>query len=257
MTPKDAYDHTAARARRLLRLHDGLVNVRKRRIRRDWKDAFCRVMHWPLESQIERVDSRDALLVLRQDSSLTADDFSADALDDLLRSALTFGVSALDRYVHERVVKGIISALRTPDLNRKQQELSLPAAMALQAAEAVRRAQREKRSVRPANEIRKRIQEALHLRPFQSMRQIEDAFELLGITGLKGRLQASYATGDFKPISTQLDAIVARRHRIVHEGDLVRHERGGQPRKNEISRKQVEDGLTFVDDFVLKLDAVR
>ena len=47
MTPKQAYDHIAARSRRMLRFHDGLVNTRQRGIRNDWKGAFCKLMHWP------------------------------------------------------------------------------------------------------------------------------------------------------------------------------------------------------------------
>jgi len=87
-------------------------------------------MRWPLTSKIDRVDSIDALIVLRDGSSLTPHDFSTDALDDLLRSALTFGVSALDRYVHERIVKGIIVALKKTNLNRPQEEFFIPAVLA-------------------------------------------------------------------------------------------------------------------------------
>lgn len=250
MTPSEAYENIMQRARRLLYLHDGLVNVRRRRIRRDWKENFCRLMRWPLNSSIERVDSRDALVILRPTATLGPNDFQADALDDLLRSALTFGVSGLDRYVHERVVKGIIAALKATELNRRQEEFSIPAVLALQAADAVRRAGREGRDVRPANEIRKRVQEMLHLRPFQNWRQVEEAFELIGIKGLAGQLQDAYGVGDFTPIRRQLDDIVSRRHRIVHEGDLVRHERGGKTRKNDVSRKYVEESLTFLDTFV-------
>jgi len=256
MTAKDAYNDVARRARRLLHLHNGLVNIRRRGIRRDWKEAFCRIMHWPLESQIERVDSRDALVVLRVGAALTPSDFRAEALDDLLRSSLTFGVCALDRYVHERVVKGMIGALKEPKLNRRQEEFSIPAVMAIQAADAVRRAAKDGKEVRPANEVRKRIQKLLHLKPFQNWRQVEEAFDLIGISGLAGRLQQGYAIGNFEPIRGQLNAIVDKRHRIVHEGDLIRHERGGQVRKNQISRKYVAESLDFIDNFVIQLEQV-
>ena len=112
MTPKQAYDDVAARARRLLLLHDGLVNIRKRSIRSDWKKSFCGVMHWPNNLPIHRVDSKQAVIVLRSNADLSPVDFSRSALQDLLRSALALGVSALDRYVHERVVKRIVRALR-------------------------------------------------------------------------------------------------------------------------------------------------
>ena len=40
--------------------------------------------------------------------------FIAHARHDHFRSALTFGGIALDRYVHERVDKGIVAALKRP-----------------------------------------------------------------------------------------------------------------------------------------------
>ena len=76
MTPKQAYDHIAARSRRMLRLHDGLVNTRQRGIRNDWKGAFCKLMHWPQASNIDRVDSKEALIVLRAGASLSKPGFS-------------------------------------------------------------------------------------------------------------------------------------------------------------------------------------
>ncbi len=70
MTPKQAYDNAAARARRLLLLHDALVNLRKYKIRKDWKASFCTLMHWPKSSVIQRVDSKQAIVVLRSGATI-------------------------------------------------------------------------------------------------------------------------------------------------------------------------------------------
>ena len=157
MTPLEAYEDTAFRARRMVKLHDGLINVRRRRIRRDWKDSFCRLMHWPNHTHIERVDSADAVLILRDGSQLTPHDFSTECLADLLRSALVYGVSALDRYVHEKVVRGIVSALKRTPQTKQQEEFSIPVSTAIKISEAVARARREGKAVRPANEVRKKF----------------------------------------------------------------------------------------------------
>ena len=256
MTPKAAYDDIAARSRRLLRLHDGLINRRKRRIRRDWKESFCRLMHWRLDSDLERVDSRDAVLVLRDGSELGPEDFSADALDDLLRAALTFGVSAIDRYMHERVVKGIVPALKKAPLTQRQEEFGIPAALAIKLSAQLVKARRDGRQVRPANEVRKKVQEILHKRPFQSWREIEFGFELLGVTNFGGQVQGAFGIGDVAPIRKRLNDIVHKRNLCVHEGELVRHQRGGSVKKSGISRKFVQESLEFLDDFVEKLELV-
>src|SRR3990172_13077410 len=162
MNPLAAYRQAAARSRRLLTMYDGLVNLRKYRIRKDWKASFCRIMHWSPGVNIDRIDTRHAVIILKDESPLSRDDFASTALDDLLRASLLTGISGLDRYVHERVVSNIISALKSSTRTRRQSEFSIPAVLALQAAEAVRRAAKASKQARPANEVRKRIQEILH-----------------------------------------------------------------------------------------------
>jgi hypothetical protein len=256
MTPIDAYNDTAQRARSFLAYHDGLMNTRARRIRKDWKASFLKLMHWPAESAIERIDSKDAVIVLRQGAVLTPDHFTQSRLDDQLRAALTFGVSALDRYVHERVVKGIIPALKVSPLTRQQEEFSIPVSTAIQISEEAVAAQKKGLKIRPANIVRKKVQELLHKRPFQSYREIEYAFGLLGVKNLTPQLQGAYAVGDLKAIKSQLGGIAMRRNQIVHEGDLLRHERGGQIKWHEINRKYVSDSLDFLDALVGHLEGV-
>jgi len=58
-------------------------------------------------------------------------------MNELLRAAVATGVSALDRYIHERVTKGIVSAVRQGALNRQQEEFKLPAATAMKIADGL------------------------------------------------------------------------------------------------------------------------
>lgn len=81
MTPKQCFDNILNRARRLLVIHDGLVNRRRYRIRADWAASFKTLMHWPQADDIERVDSTDAIIVLKDGARLAVSDFTADALE--------------------------------------------------------------------------------------------------------------------------------------------------------------------------------
>jgi hypothetical protein len=111
MKPLDTYRDTASRARPFLEYHDGLMNTRARRIRSDWKGKFQALMHWPANSPIERVDSSDAVIVLRPGATLTPDHFTQDWLDDQLRAALTFGVSALWEWGQVQTMSWAVSAV--------------------------------------------------------------------------------------------------------------------------------------------------
>jgi hypothetical protein len=258
MTPIEAFNDTHSRAERLLRMHDGLTNTRQRAIRSDWKAEFCRFMRWRQDSQIERVDSTDAVVILRDGARLTTDDFHTEALDDLLRSSITFGVSAIDRYVHERIIKGFVTAFRATDLTKQQREFQVPATLAIEIVTRVHKARKDDTTIRPANEIRKAVQTTLHKRPFQSWREIEYGFCLVGVKDLGKALRDAHnlTAADLEEVKGTLNKIVARRNQIVHEGDLPRHQRGGQVYVQDIRRKWVEDSLAFLADFASKLEAV-
>jgi hypothetical protein len=256
MTPLAAYNDAMSRARLLLRLHDGLVNRRQRSIRSDWEKKFTTLMHWPSTKPIERVDSRDAIVVLRNGSSLLPNDFTKDAMDELLRAALAMGVGALDRYIHERVTKKIVAALRKAKLTREQRDFAVPIVVAMRVAQTVGSARKSRKLVRPANAIRKAVQEEIHKRPYQSWRDIETALALIGISGVAGKLQTLYRAPSFDPYKKQLNEIVRRRNAIVHEGDLQVHERGGHVRRNAIDHAHVLASLDFIEDLVTKLEQV-
>ncbi len=275
MLPIHAYDDIAARARQLLQLYEGLLNTRKPEIGKDWAESFCRIMHWKKSSAIGRVDTKDAIIVLRENAGLSSVDFSDKPLADLLRLSLALGVSALDRYVHERVVKKVIGALGATKLSRQQQELSIPVTCALEAARRAVKTSIERTvaayeaaastgtqppavQCRPANEMRIKLQEFLHTKSFQSWREIEYAFELLGIPDVKGRMTAAHVIGDFtKDVQQPLNKIIQRRNLIVHEGDLVRHKRAGKVKPLKIERKFVRESLGFLDSLVAMLETVK
>jgi len=226
-------------------------------MRKDWKASCIKFMHWRAGASIDRVDSKDAVVILRDGAALARSDFSSEALDDLLRSSLALGVSALDRYLHERVVKSIVKSLRSADLKSAQERLAIPAILAVRMTKDWKKAARSGKPIRPANQLRISLQEALHLRSFQTWREIEEAFELIGITGVMGKLQTAYGVGDITPVRSQLNSVVQRRHRIVHEGDLVRHKRAGQPRMHPLKRKYVADSLDFLDGLVGHLEGIQ
>lgn len=256
MRPIEAFQDTATRARTFVRLHDGLINTRQRSIRADWKRSFCTLMHWPQGSDIARVDSKDAVIVLRNGAELECDDFTRDKLEDLLRAAVTYGVSALDRYIHERVTKGFVAAYRSSKLTKQQKEFEMPVTLAIDIAKNVHAARRTNNNHRPANEIRKAVQTTLHKRPFQSWRELEYAFSLIGFKNLAKSIRdaCNVQVADTDAMKAQLNKIVARRNQIVHEGDLSRHQRGGAVSTQEISRKWVVESLDFLDSFVAHLE---
>jgi hypothetical protein len=254
MKPIELFKDACDRAETLVKIYNGLYNRRQKKIRSDWKQQFAKIMHWPKKAQIQRVDTPEAVIILRDGAILQSSTFNSEELHDLLRSAVMLAVSALDRYVHERVVKNIISALKAPTLNKQQEEFVLPVKVAMQISQRI--AASKNKNMRPSNEIRNAIQDSLHKRPFQAWRDIEYAFQLIGIDNLSGKLQTAYGTGDMKAIKNRLNGLVHRRNLIAHEGDIKRTKRAGKLTRNEISTGYVQSEIDFLRDFVNKLEAV-
>jgi hypothetical protein len=102
------------------------------------------------------------------------------------------------------------------------------------------------------------VQETLHKRPFQSWREIEYGFSLIGCKDLGKAIRDAHTLSpqDLDAIKEQLNKIVSRRNRIVHEGDLPRHQRGGQVYVQEIRRQWVQDSLDFLSVFANRLEAI-
>ncbi len=76
------------------------------------------------------------------------------------------------------------------------------------------------RNIRPANEIRKVVQQTLHKRPFQSWERVEYGFSLIGVKDFGKSLRDAHGISvkDMDELKVQLNKIVARRNQIVHEG---------------------------------------
>jgi hypothetical protein len=160
--------------------------------------------------------------------------------------------------VHERIVKAFVTAFRATELTKNQREFHVPATLAIDIVNRVHSARRDGQAIRPANEIRKVVQKVLHKRPFQSWREIEYGFSLIGCKDLGKALRNAHSISpqDLESLKEQLNKVVARRNQIVHEGDLPRHQRGGQVYVQEIRRLWVQESLDFLIELAGRLEAV-
>jgi hypothetical protein len=251
MTPKAGFDAALDRANHLLRLYELFCDTRTRGVRRDWARSFKDLMHWPDAEEIVRVDGKDrnSLLILREACGIQREHFSHDYLSELLRSAVVAAVSALDRFMHDLVVKHSWKLLgrREERIPKSLKGLTLTALDTRRALEHLRR----DASARPGNLVKKAIQDRLHRDfTFQSPDSVHKAGkEMLGIadfwTEIANQMPGSPASED---VIETLRLINTRRNQIVHEADLVRTSRR-EPALRDISYVQAERWIIWMRDF--------
>lgn len=223
-----SFNAAMARAEYLERLYLGLVDQRKRSARSDWCAKFKSLMHWNMGDVIDRVDSRDAVIVLRNGSSLGRDEFASESLKDVLRASLVLGVSAMDAYFHQKIAAYVVTKARLGnDMPKRlaQSRLSVEAFVRSQSYQ------------RPMNVLRSELENQLGYQSLQQPNQIEKAIGMIGVKSFWSKV-AHRINMPVDQCKSSLSQIVERRNQIAHEGDL-----SGSRKKKNASR---EIGPAFV-----------
>ena len=110
---------------------------------------------------------------------------------------------------------------------------------------------------KPSHELRSRVGVKRQLRDRllrETFQTYDDVSKALGMAGQGGkweligtRLDPLLAPAEIKE---RLNAIVARRNQIVHEGDYERLERPRRATLNEITYKQAKDEIDFLAELI-------
>ncbi len=257
MTPKTGFDTALDRASHLIRLYELICDTRQRGVRADWAAAFKDVMHWPDGEAIVRVDGRDgqSILVFREEAGIDRNHFAHDYLSELLRSAVVASVSALDRLLHDLVVKYSWKLLtrKEKDIPKGLKNLTLTALDARKALEHLRKDSK----ARPGNLVKKAIQEKLHRDfTFQTPDSVLQAAKMLGIDDFWEKVAAQMQGRPVKQdVIEKLKEITLRRNQIVHEADLVRTNRQ-QPSLRSLTLDDAKDWVDWMRNFGAAVDDV-
>lgn len=257
MTPKAGFDSAHERAQHLIRLYELICDTRQRGVRSDWAREFKRVMHWPDGEQIVRVDGKDrqSVLVFRDSCGIDRNHFAHDYLSELLRSAIVASVSALDRLLHDLVVKHSWKLLTQPEEDIPKPLKTLPIS-AVDTRKAIEHLRKDP-TARPGNLVKRAIQEKLHRDyTFQTPDSVLQAGKMLGIDDFWARVaNKMHPRPSKKALIDRLRSITQRRNQIVHEADLVRTNRQ-QPSLRAITLTEARDHVDWMRRFGTAVDKV-
>jgi hypothetical protein len=258
MKPKTAFDTTMKRVDRLLRLYDLLHNTRERGTRKDWAKGFKKLMHWPQGETIHRVDGKNAILVLRQKSGVTPDEFRHDELSELLRAALVTSVSAFDRYCHDLLLLRLMPEVRRAEKNwpadLKKVAVPLPVVKKALDHAKVRKGRGGKKRTRPMTIVKNVLQDQFHRNlTLQKPDDVARALSMVGVKHIWNDCVSTMGTSA-EEMKNRLGTISKRRDHIVHEGDIKRVRRGGKVRLNEVNNDQVKDDVDWLRRLVNAID---
>lgn len=243
-TAKVTFDKAIDRAEYLLRLAEGLTDHRQRGARADWGRSFKALMHWPKGHVIERVDSKDVVVVIRDGSTLSRDDFSTSALDDLLRASLVMAVAAMDAYFHAKILRYVVSHSRKASPSGRLLNERILVSDFIEG----RKRQRANTALRAA------LERNLSYQSLQHPEKIADALGLIGVCKFWDEIAKALKRAK-KDLCDEIGAIVRRRNQIAHEGDLSQSKKA-RNQDRSIANKYVRDSITTLKQFVDAADVL-
>lgn len=163
--------------------------------------------------------------------------------NDISRAQIAFSVSAVDRYVHERVRTGMLESFHGTRTATAAFGKFVASMSVVQAALA-----------NPGTDtwLDSHVREVHSFKSFQKADKIADAMRLINVTPLwqsvAGRLGENQSD-----LTTRLDLIADWRNRIVHEFDVDPTLPGS---RFPIRRRDVGDTLRFLSRVVKAIDQV-
>lgn len=237
-TALQTFEKAQGRAKYLVRLAEGLVNTRKYVMRVDWARNFRKMMHWKTDANIDRVDGRDTLVVLRDGATLSVDDFGRSAIADLYRAALVMTVSAMDAYFHAKVLHYAV----------RQSKKSSPSKSLMNLKIAVSDFVRGNSMTYRNSALRSAIERHLSFQSLQNPEKIAVALNLIRVEDFWLKV-AKELKLDKDNLKKQIKKIVDRRDKIAHQGDVSQSKKT-RNKDREIEPKLVRDALTLIDSVV-------
>lgn len=194
-----------------------------------------------LESDFARLDQLETI-----HSFLDGQTTNALDLSDLLRAEYVQVISALDRYIHDLTLSGMLDVFSG---NRKMppafQKFTLPTSLALQIASPPM-------GISPEMLFEQEIRNKHSFLSFQQPDKIADAVRLFCEIELWKEVAIKLSV-DVKVLKEKLTNIVDRRNKIAHESD----KKPGFP--NElwpIDRQIVNDTKIFIKDLCYSINTV-
>lgn len=173
------------------------------------------------------------------------------SLDDILRSQIVTLVSALDRYLHEKVRKGVCDMFlcnKGATTRFKNFSLTSETVLRVWGDASLTLVQREMM-------INEAVAQKLKMASFQHVNKIKDALSFIweekhkmSLIAKEMMVPGANDNDKEKYLTQKLELLVGRRDQIAHESDM------SYTGKREITQMEVEDAITFIDSFVACVD---
>ena len=164
--------------------------------------------------------------------------------EDILRAVVVYAVSALDAYASDRFMENFTRQIKGRRPSEKEVELLKSAGVTIEMALELLCTE----SSRPFVTIRNQVEKYFATRSRQSFRRINELYEYFGI---KCIAENAVRFAKRETLTSKIEGMLNRRHRIVHEGDY-----DGKHKLAHIKEKDVLKWVKATKLFVESMESI-
>jgi hypothetical protein len=224
---RDLFVESLKQSETLIHLYDGLLTRNQRAAHRRWKERFyhCDLVSWAQRDGLWRSNGSNILVIGNDKSILNHNVFNTESLSVLLRMSLVSAMAAIDKLLHEAIMKRFAELVANKALDRIVTiDVSTCYRIAQQARE--RRGYGGRIKSRPAHKIKAEVLNSLFQESFLSRRRLEQICAACSQDSIFSKYSTEVTNTPEAASPQELQKrwahLYHKRNQIAHECDIER-----------------------------------
>lgn len=222
----DIFRDAASHGDNLVQLYKALASSNTRAARAPWKAKLFQyhIVRWPQAQDIWRSTGSNILVIGNRQSTLAQSSFTPDNLKYLLRSAFVLYLSAVDKILHDAVMRRFANLARGGNLDDLIR-LSISESYHVAIQSRTRRGAGGRIRRRPSHFFKDFLMSKLYRISFLSSQKVEEVSSACGLPRVFTEFVIVHPRyGRAGQVKTKWSSIYERRNHIAHECDIIRKE---------------------------------
>lgn len=245
--------HTTALlpANKLHDLYDKLLTTNKKKIRPELARKFydAKLNKWPQHAGLWRSENASVVIFGTDAANLDHHDFTSDALLILLKAALVMQMAAIDKILHDAILKRFTKLTKDCRLDDLA-HITLSESYQVAVDSQKRSGKGGRVRKRPSARLKAEVIDDLYRKSFLSLKDLKKIAALCGKKDIFTLYRShSKSRHSMKSLENTWVRIYANRNHIAHECDIVRKTKARKVHFNDYSATEIKRDLAFVEDF--------
>lgn len=252
MKLSDVYSEAIRPAVKLLDLYDKLLTINRRNIRPELAKKFYRakLTKWPQQAGLWRSEASSLVIFGTDEAKLSHRDFTSDALLVLPKVALVMQMAAVDKLLHDSLLKRFTELTKEHKLDDLVR-ITLSESYQVAVDSQKRRGKGGNVRKRPSARLKAEVIDDLYRKTFLGLNELKKIASLLGKSNIFAlyRSHSRYKRKSVDSLETRWKSIYAKRNHITHECDIVRKTKAKKVHFNDYTAAEIKRDTVFVQRF--------